>query len=149
MRVKKEAGQLFESIRNGLNYFPGGSSGYVDVADVAKTMILLMESNISDERFIINSENLTYKEFFSSIALKFGKTPPAIALKPWMMYTAWLVSRLITFLTGKRFGLSSETVRSAFEKHSYSNEKIKKALNFNFKSVDESISEICLHLKNS
>jgi dihydroflavonol-4-reductase len=146
---KEGSGQLFEAIRNGLNYFPGGSSGYVDVADVAKTMILLMESNFSDERFIINSENLTYKEFFSSIAQKFGKEPPAISLKPWMMYTAWLVSRLITFLTGKRFGLSSETVRSAFEKHSYSNEKIKKALNFNFKSVDESISEICLHLKNS
>ncbi len=146
---KGGSGQLFEAIRNGLNYFPGGSSGYVDVADVAKTMILLMESNFSDERFIINSENLTYKEFFSSIAQKFGKEPPAISLKPWMMYTAWLLSRLITFLTGKRFGLSSETVRSAFEKHSYSNEKIKKALNFNFKSVDESISEICLHLKNS
>ncbi len=146
---KEGSGQLFEAIRNGLNYFPGGSSGYVDVADVAKTMILLMESNFSDERFIINSENLTYKEFFSSIAQKFGKEPPAISLKPWMMYTAWLVSRLITFLTGKRFGLSSKTVRSAFEKHSYSNEKIKKALNFNFKSVDESISEICLHLKNS
>jgi nucleoside-diphosphate-sugar epimerase len=121
----------------------------VDVADVAKTMILLMESDVSDERFIINSENLTYKEFFLNIALKFGKNPPAIALKPWMMYIAWLGSRVITLLTGKRFGLSAETVRSAFKKQTYSNEKIKKVLNFNFKSVDESISEICLHLKNS
>lgn len=146
---KEGSEQLFESIRTGLNYFPGGSCGYVDVADVAKTMILLMESNISDERFIINSENLTYKEFFSNIALKFGKTPPAIALKPWMMYIAWLGSRVITLLTGKRFGLSAETVRSAFKKQMYSNEKIKKVLNFNFKPVDDSISEICLHLKNS
>lgn len=146
---KEGSGQLFESIRNGLNYYPGGSCGYVDVADVAKSMILLMESTISDERFILNSENLTYKEFFSSIALKFGKNPPAIALKPWMMYIAWFGSRVITLLTGKRFGLSAETVRSAFKRQTYSNDKIKKALNFNFKSVDESISEICLHLKNS
>lgn len=146
---KEGSGQLFESIRSGLNYFPGGSCGYVDVADVAKTMILLMESNISDERFIINSENLTYQEFFSNIALKFGKNPPALALKPWMMYIAWFGSRVITLLTGKRFGLSAETVRSAFKKQMYSNEKIKKALNFNFKPVDESISEICQHLKNS
>jgi nucleoside-diphosphate-sugar epimerase len=70
---KEGSGQLFESIRTGLNYFPGGSSGYVDVMDVAKIMILLMESNIRDERYIINSENLTYKEFFSKIALNFGK----------------------------------------------------------------------------
>jgi len=143
------SGQLFESIRTGLNYFPGGSCGYVDVSDVAKSMILLMESTFSDERFIINSENLTYREFFSNIALKFGKEPPAIALKPWMMYIAWLATRVITLFTGKRFGLSAETVRSAFKKQMYSNEKIKKALNFNFKPVDESISEICLHIKNS
>ncbi len=146
---KEGSGQLFESIRTGLNHFPDGSCGYVDVADVAKAMILLMESNISDERFIINSENLTYKEFFSSIALKFGKKPPALSLKPWMMYMAWLGSSVITLLTGKRFGLSLETVRSAFKKQKYSNEKIKTALNLNFKPVDESISEICLHLKNS
>ncbi len=146
---KEGSGQLFESIRKGLNYFPGGSCGYVDVSDVAKTMILLMESNISNERFILNSENLTYKEFFANIAMKFGKEPPAIPLKPWMMYIAWLGSSVITFLTGKKFGLSAETVRSAFKKQTYSNEKVKKALNFNFKPVDESISEICLHLKNS
>lgn len=146
---KEGSGQLFESIRTGLNYFPGGSSGYVDVTDVAKVMILLMESNITDERYIINSENLTYQEFFSKIASSFGKKSPSISLKPWMMYVAWLGSRVITLITGKQFGLSAETVRSAFKKHQYSNEKIKKALNFNFKPVDQSISEICLNLKNT
>jgi nucleoside-diphosphate-sugar epimerase len=146
---KEGSGQLFESIRTGLNYFPGGSSGYVDVVDVAKIMILLMESNIRDERYIINSENLSYKEFFSKIALNFGKKSPSVALKPWMMYLAWLGSKIITPITGKRFGLSLETVRSAFKKHQYSNEKIKKTLNFNFKPLDESISEICLNLKNT
>ena len=65
------------------------------------------------------------------------------------MYIAWLGSRVVTLFTGKRFRLSSETARSAFKKQSYSNEKIKKTLNFNFKPVDESISEICLHLKNT
>ena len=146
---KEGSGQLFESIRTGLNYFPGGSSGYVDVVDVAKIMILLMESNIRDERYIINAENLSYKEFFSKIALNFGKKSPSVALKPWMMYLAWLGSKIITPITGKRFGLSLETVRSAFKKHQYSNEKIKKTLNFNFKPLDESISEICLNLKNT
>ena len=81
--------------------------------------------------------------------MNFGKKSPYVALKPWMMYLAWLGSKIITPITGKRFGLSLETVRSAFKKHQYSNEKIKKALNFNFKPLDESISEICLNLKNT
>jgi len=34
-------------------------------------------------------------------------------------------------------------VRSAFRKQNYSNEKIKKALDLEFKPVKESIAEIC------
>lgn len=145
---KEGSGQLFESIREGLNYYPGGSSGYVDVEDVAKSMILLMESNISEERFIINSENLSYKDFFKRIAEKFDRKPPAIALKPWMLYLAYLGSPLITLFTGKKINLSKDTIASAFKKQKYSNEKIKKTLNLHFKPVADSVTEICQHLKN-
>ena len=143
------SGQLFESIRKGLKYYPGGSCGYVDVEDVAKVMILLMATNISNERFIVNSENLSYKEFFQSIAQGFGQKPPMIALKPWMMNIALLGTQVISLISGKNFGLSKETIRSAFKKQAFSNKKIKETLDFNFKPLNESISEICLHLKNN
>lgn len=145
---KEGSGQLFESIKNGLNYYPGGCSGYVDVADVAKSMILLMESSISTERFIINSENLTYKDFFKNIAEKFGRKAPAIALKPWMLYLAYLASPIIKLFTNRKISLSKDTISSAFKKHKYSNEKIKKTLNLHFKPVADSVSEICQHFKN-
>ncbi|MFA6944555.1 MAG: nucleoside-diphosphate sugar epimerase, partial [Pedobacter sp.] len=108
-----------------------------------------MENDIADERFIINSENRTYQDLFTETALKFGRKPPSVALSPWMMYMAWLGTRIITLLTGRKFGLSPETITSAFKKQKYSNEKIKKTLNLDFKPVADSISEICLHLKNS
>lgn len=145
---KLGSGQLFESIRRGLNYYPGGSSGYVDVEDVAKSMILLMESDISGERFIINSENLTYKDFFKEIAEKFNRKPPSIAIKFWMLYLVYLASPIISFFTGKKIGLNRDTISSAFKKQNYSNEKIKKTLNLQFKPVADSVSEICQHLKN-
>lgn len=143
---KEGSGQLFEKIRTGLNYYPGGSSGYVDVEDVARVMILLMNSDLSDERFIINSENRTYKEIFTEAALNFGKTPPSIALKSWMMHFALLGTRLITMFGGKKFSLTRETAISAFKKSKYSNEKIKKALNLDFKPISDSIREICIQL---
>ena len=137
------SGQLFESIQKGLNYYPGGSFGYVDVEDVAKSMILLMDSDISDERFIINAENWSYRDFFSEIALNFGKRPPQIALKPWMMNLAYLGTRFLSFFTGKKHGLTKETASSAFKKRNFSNEKVKKTLNLEFKPIKQSISEIC------
>ena len=145
---KEGSGQLFQSIKAGLNYYPGGSSGYVDVEDVAKSMILLMDSTISDQRFIINSENLSYRDFFKKVAEKFGKKAPAIALKPWMLYVAYSLAPVIKLFTGRKISLNKDIISSAFKKHKYSNEKIKKTLNLHFKPVADSVSEICQHLKN-
>jgi nucleoside-diphosphate-sugar epimerase len=137
------SGQLFATIKKGLKYYPGGSFGYVDVEDVAKAMILLMDSDISDERFIINAENWSYRDLFTEIALNFKKSPPEIALKPWMMQFAYLGTRIITAFTGKKFSLTKDTAKSAFKERKYSNNKIKKTLNLEFKPVKDSINEIC------
>lgn len=140
---KEGSGQLFETIRKGMPYYPGGSFGYVDVEDVARIMILLMESNITGERFILNAENWTYRDFFTEIALKFNKKPPAIALSPWMLKLAGYAAGILSLITGKSYGLTRDTARSAFKKQNYSNDKIKKTLDLEFKSVKDSISDIC------
>lgn len=139
------SGKLFETVKKGLNYYPGGSFGYVDVEDVAKSMILLMESDISDERFIVNAENWTYQELFSEIARNFGKKAPQIGLRPWVMNLAYMASRFISVFTGKKQALTKETISSAFKKRNFSNEKIKKTLNLEFKPIKESIRQICEH----
>jgi nucleoside-diphosphate-sugar epimerase len=140
---KQGSGALFESIQKGLKYYPGGSFGYVHVEDVAKAMILLMDSDISDERFIINAENWSYHDLFTEIALNFKKNPPEIALKPWMMQLAYMGTQIVSAFTGKKFNLTKDTANSAFKKRKYSNNKIKKTLNLEFKSIKNSIGEIC------
>lgn len=144
----KGSGQIFETIKKGLNYYPGGSFGYVDVEDVAKSMILLMDSNISDERFIINAENWSYQDLFSEIAHHFGKKAPEITLKPWMIKLAYLGTRFISIFTGKKQNLTRETASSAFKKRNFSSEKVKKALNLEFKPIKQSISETCRNFQN-
>lgn len=140
---KEGSGQLFETIRKGMSYYPGGSFGYVDVEDVARAMVLLMESGLSGKRFILNAENWSYRDLFTEIATKFGKKSPNIALKPWMLELARYATGMISALTGKKYGLSKDTVRSAFKKQNYSNESIVNALNLEFKPVRDSIADIC------
>ncbi len=137
------SGQIFDTIKNGLSYYPDGSFGYVVVEDVASAMISLMESDISNERFIISAENWAYRDLFTEIATQFGKRPPKLGLKPWMLNMARLGKVLFSAFTGANNTLSKDTVRTAFKKQNYSNEKIKKALNLEFRSVRDSISEIC------
>jgi dihydroflavonol-4-reductase len=137
------SGQLFEAVKNGLRFYPGGTCGLVDVEDVAAIMIRLMESDIQTERFILNSENISYQELFTSIARGYGLLPPKYRLKPWMLRSGALASVIARMITGRELGITKEITRSAFKVSRYSNEKITKALNTRFKPVNESILEIC------
>ncbi len=137
------SGQLFRAIQKGMKYYPEGSFGYVDVEDVAHSMILLMESDIYDQRFIINAENWTYKDLFTEISQQFEKPAPTIPLKPWMLQLAYMGTRMISGIRGKNSNLTRDTIRSASKKRSFSNVKIKKTLNLEFRPVKDSIRFIC------
>ncbi|WP_299286348.1 NAD-dependent epimerase/dehydratase family protein [uncultured Mucilaginibacter sp.] len=140
-------GQIFETVRQGLKFYTSGSCGLVDVEDVAKTMILLMESKISNERFIINAENWSYKSLFEETTHYFGIKPPAFEAKPWMLELAWRASALGTLFTGKKMGVDKISAQSASRIQDYDNCKVKEAIGFEFKPVKETLKAICEVLK--
>ncbi|WP_423146793.1 NAD-dependent epimerase/dehydratase family protein [Rubrolithibacter danxiaensis] len=144
---KKGSGQLFETVKKGMKFYPSGSCGLVDVEDVAKIMIVLMESDISGERFLVNAENWNYKSLFNEIASSLGIKAPSAEAKPWMLGLAWRSAKIVSLITGKKFGITKGTARSASKIHEYSNEKIKSTLNFTFKPIKQTIKEICESLK--
>ena len=45
-------------------------------------MILLMDKKITNERFIINSEHISYKKLMTIISTELNKTKPYIKLSP-------------------------------------------------------------------
>ena len=140
---KEGTGQIFETVRNGLKFYTSGSCGLVDVEDVAKTMILLMESKIRSERFILNAENWNYKNLFAEIAKNFNLKPPQTEAKPWMLELAWRASAIGTVFTGKKMGVDKISAQAASRVQDYDNRKIKAAIGFEFKPVKQSIREIC------
>jgi nucleoside-diphosphate-sugar epimerase len=137
------SGQLFETVKKGLKFYPSGGCGLVDVEDVVRTMIALMESNISAERYILNSENFSYRDLFTSIAKAYGLTPPKFKLYSWMLKSGFLLSSMARAITGNDYGLTRELVNSASKTTKYSNQKISEALGISFKPIRQSITEIC------
>jgi dihydroflavonol-4-reductase len=85
----KGSGQLFETVRKGLKFYTSGSCGFVDVEDVAKSMIALMNSQLTAERYIISAENRNYQQLTAEIAEDFGIKPPSIHAGAFSMAIAW------------------------------------------------------------
>ncbi|NQX31905.1 NAD-dependent epimerase/dehydratase family protein [Pedobacter boryungensis] len=141
------SGAIFKLVKDGLKFYTDGATGIVDVADVAKAMILLMQSEITAERYTLSADNLNYKDFFAEIAKGFGIKPPKIEAKPWMLGIAWRAAKLAALFTQKAPALTRDAARSSFNLSYYSNDKVKKAININFKPLKESILEVCQALK--
>jgi len=143
------SGQLFETVRKGLKFYTAGSSGIVDVEDVAKCMIALMNSDITGERYIVSAENWNYKQLTVEIAEGFGIKPPSIFATGWMMGIAWRGAKLIAALTGKDPAIDKVSAQAATMTRNYDNSKIKKAIGIEFKPVRVSIKQVCERLKRS
>jgi dihydroflavonol-4-reductase len=141
------SGQLFETVRKGLKFYTAGSSGFVDVEDVAKCMISLMNSDIHAERYIISAENRDYKQLTGEIAVDFGIPPPAKYAKAWMMGLAWRAAALIALVTSKDPAIDKVSAQAASMTRNYDNSKIKLAIGIEFKPLSISIKEICGRLK--
>lgn len=141
------SGAIFKLVKDGLKFYTDGATGIVDVKDVAKAMIALMESKISGERFTLSADNLHYKDFFAAIAEGFEIKPPAIEAKPWMLGIAWRAAKLAALFTGKAPALTRDAARSSFNLSYYSNSKITSAIQFEFIPLKQSIQEVCKALK--
>ncbi len=130
---------LFSLAHKGMPFYTNGTTGYVDVRDVAKAMIMLMDHAVSGERFIVSAANLSYREFFTIAANALGSRPPRYEVKPWMGQLAWRYYALKGFFSGKRPSITRETSRNALKKRSYTSEKLVALTNFDFIPPQESI----------
>lgn len=137
------SGKLFSKVYNGLKFYTEGVTGFVGVKDVVKTMNLLMNSNIKNERFILVSENKTYKEIFFLMADNFQKKRPSISIKPWQTAIFWRIATLFSKINGKEALLTKHSAKSAHSISNYSSEKIKKAIAYKFEKIETVIKETC------
>ncbi|MFH0866297.1 MAG: NAD-dependent epimerase/dehydratase family protein [Bacteroidota bacterium] len=140
---EKGSSRLIDRVWNGLKFYTPGVNGYVDVRDVSKAMIELMESNITSERFVLTSENIDYLTFFSYVAEALGKKKPGMKASYFAGQLAWRFEKIHVLLAGGNPLITKETARTAYQKYFYSSEKIKKILNFKFMPMEQSIKDTC------
>ncbi|MEP6514220.1 MAG: NAD-dependent epimerase/dehydratase family protein [Parafilimonas sp.] len=140
--------EIFKTAYNEFPWFSEGVTGLVDVNDVVNSMVLLMNSSITSERFIISSENITYKELFTAIANSFGKKPPHKKVTPFIAALVWRMEALKSMFTNKSPFLTKETAATALAKVYFDNSKLLNYFHtFRYTPIKETVARICNELK--
>lgn len=131
--------KMVQMIKSGLKYYTTGTVGFVDVQDVANCMILLFEKKINNERFILNSENLSYKEIFEIIARSLNVKAPTFSVGKRMLALVAYLLKILSIFTGKSPKISLSTANTAYKKLAYSNKKITDRIDYKFMPISKSV----------
>lgn len=135
-------GKLFQQVWDGLRFYTEGVTGYVDVRDVVRFMVQLMESPIDNHRFILNGENITFKNMFEQIAHALHKKPATIHVTPFIRQIAWRVEWIKSRITGKRPLITKETARTSGKTFYFDNNKSLKAFpDFIYTPIEQTIRQ--------
>ena len=138
------SGLLFKRIHKGLKHYTSGVSGYVDVKDVVKGMIYLLNSDYKNERYIMVAENISFLELTTLISKAFKRNPPQKAVSSLKLSMAWRLDWLTHQLTGKKQKLTKNLSKTLTKKSYYSSEKLLEAdVSFKFEPISAVVSEVC------
>lgn len=138
---EKGSSKIFKRIYSGLKFYTNGSTGYVDVVDVAASLVKLLLSDVKNERFIVNGANLKYRDCFDQIAEALGKPKSYIKVTPFLKEIVWRLEAVKSLLTGENPLITKETANSSMTNSSYTTSKIEKAIGFQFTDIDYSIKK--------
>lgn len=140
--------KIFQSIYNEFPWYTNGTTGFVYVADVARAMIQLMDTNIVGQRFIVSAANKSYGDVFNLIADSFGKKRPSKLVTGFVAAIAWRLAWLKSKFTGTKPLLTKETTLTAQAKVTFQNSKLLEALpSFSYTTIEEAVPLITTQLK--
>ncbi|RYG04790.1 MAG: NAD-dependent epimerase/dehydratase family protein, partial [Chitinophagaceae bacterium] len=135
---------LFKNAFDEFPWYSTGITGFVDVEDVAKATVGLINAESGGERFILNGENWTFQQVFTTIAKGFNKRPPHREATKTLAEIAWRLEKLKSLFTGKKSLLSRESARISQTKTYFNNQKILGFLPaFQFTPLEQSIALAC------
>jgi dihydroflavonol-4-reductase len=140
---------IFDRAKKGMMFYTLGGSGYVDVQDVVKVMILLMESNITAERFILVGENNSNKEILTMMAKGFNKPRPLFNVSRKFLTLIGFMAEMAGKVVGFTPIIDRSLAVSATNRSYYSSQKVTDTLGYRFNPVSKCIGEVCAFmLKN-
>ncbi|MHC5201903.1 NAD-dependent epimerase/dehydratase family protein [Myroides sp. LJL119] len=121
--------QIFSQLEKGMTYYTNGIAAIVFIDDVIKSMIYLMQSDISNKRFVIVSNNVSYKELMQYLARQLDcKTVPIKIAGTLLCKLAYNLDAIVSKLSGNPRSFTRDMAIASNSKNFYSSQQINKLL---------------------
>ncbi|MBS4071266.1 MAG: NAD-dependent epimerase/dehydratase family protein [Algoriphagus sp.] len=136
---EKSSGSIYQYVLKGNLFYPKGNINYIDVRDAAAITRLLVEKNAWGERFILNKEGKSYREFFVLLAKIFETKAPSIRISNTLLK---IVLPVISLLRGLRLSnspLNRQLAVNAQRNCYYSNAKVQALLHYQYHSLEDTL----------
>ncbi|MGB1309489.1 MAG: NAD-dependent epimerase/dehydratase family protein [Oceanihabitans sp.] len=139
---KTGSGLFFKKTFKGLTYYTKGVTGYVSVQDVVFCMVKLMESNIANQRFVLVSNNLSFKAFIALIAANLKVKAPTKNATSFVLQLGWRLDWIRSFITRKPREFNKQQAQTALSITRYSSDKIENAIGVTFQPIEGCVKKV-------
>jgi nucleoside-diphosphate-sugar epimerase len=139
----KSSAKLFKYVWNKRPFYIDAFLNYVDVRDVATCAYQLLQRDYQGERIIVNAGNISFENFFAKVAANFRVNPPSRKLTKNSLKIISKLEKLRTWFMRSEPLITRETAQLAGTEFLYDNKKIKKILNFEFQTIDNTLEWCC------
>lgn len=137
---------FYNNIAKGMKFYPTGGTGFVDVRDVSHIIFQMLEDEnweiVMGKRYLLNAENLPYKQAFEQIAQSLGVKAPSLPANKYLLAIAWRAAWLAGKLSGKKPLITRGSVSNASKKQLFDGSKICNDIGVTYRDLATSIAEI-------
>lgn len=134
--------KIYDQLKRGLPMYPSGSTAIVDVRDVVRFIVRMMDANIVEERFILAGHNLTFQKLFTLIADSIKAKVPSRPVNLMFAKLFWNFEKLRSFLTKSSPIITKESVVSTQHHSVYDHSKSLSIEGFVYTPLEKTISDI-------
>jgi dihydroflavonol-4-reductase len=126
-----------------LPVYPAGSTGFVDVRDVADAHIAAWQQGRTGERYLVVGYNLSFRELFDRLGSIAGSSIGSVFRVPDALgLLVGLGGELFSVITNVPSFISLESIRIASRPLSYNNNRSKQELNLRYRELSETFMTI-------
>ena len=127
--------KILKIAHNNFFFYPTGKVAVIDINDVSRILIMLLNPSIKNERFILVSDNIDQRMLLDKFRLSIGKRKAFFPLSKFLL-NFFLIGEIILQTLGirKRF-MSRAIIQTLCSKQIYDGSKVSRLLSFEYKKI--------------
>lgn len=131
---------MVNRLKKGMLYYPKGKGSFVDISDVVKILLhLTLNTSITNQRFILTSENISYHDFYKHLCDLLSINKELKPINKEKLFMLGYLGEIMSVFSKNEASLSLHTAKLLNKELAYSNEKICDTLQCQFIPVKESL----------